>query len=194
MRRRWVGVAAALAIVASATFVVSFQSKRAREREEKMSPEATAEFFSPMGSPFAKVRVEVFTPFEKTCPSCILGAREVFKDILRKYKDKVRFEFIDTGAPQKNWEKIEKLGKSLEEQGVPPNPLAEAWILVNGKVKFNVGGETVILDEFPRPMDTSAKRFMKIIDEEVKRVYGVAEGYISRPSRRNLSPHRRPRT
>ena len=141
MRKRLVGVVAILAIIVSVSLVVFSRTKQSQSRGRGTAPKAAAELFSPMGSPFAKVWIEVYTPFDRTCPSCVLGAREVFKEILGRHKGKVRVQFFD--ADRLNLERKQRLARILESQGVPPLPFVEAWILVNGKIKFKVDGKEI---------------------------------------------------
>ena len=175
-RKRILGVAVALAVVGASAFVISLKSRRSSPSPKISSRE---DFFSPLGPADAVVRVEVYLPFDSVCPSCVLEARKVFEKILKRHPGKVRFEFVDMGSPQEIGpeekkplaEVKEELAKTLKRQGVFPDPNAEAWLLVNGRAKFRVEGQTVVLKRLPRPSDKTAHLLRRIIDEEVRRRY-----------------------
>ena len=165
-KRRVLGVAIALTIVWCSTVLISVRSKKREAPSEALSKAPGREdLLSPLGPPGAKVKVKIYIPFDSLCPSCVIEARKVFRRILRKHPGEVRFEFVDISGSMKL---KKELANALRSQGVLPDPNAEAWILVNGRAKFEVDGQTVVLKRLPRPSDRTARLLQRIIDEETR--------------------------
>jgi len=171
-RKRVVGVVSALAIIASISFIATYWSKG----EVKPLPgptggsEGREQLFAPIGPGTAPLKVLVFLPFDKVCPSCVKGAREVFQRIAKEQGGKVRFEFVDLEGKKKA--EIRRLVKALKAEGIPFNPKAETWLLIGDRVRFKVGGRTVLFDELPSPSGRGESLLREVIRQEVERLSG----------------------
>lgn len=129
------------------------------------------ELFRPMGSPSAKVKVDVYLSFEDSCASCVEEARSIFDRLLQKHKGKVRFKFLNTDERGVR----EELVPLLKREGLLGVPPGDVWVFVDGRAKFKLGGETYILNHLPMKGDPSERFLERIIDSEVRAAYPASE-------------------
>ena len=172
--KRVVVIIAVLVLIALQAVFVTVRSRKqapsSGEREPLVVQRKKA-LFSPMGSPSAKVKVDIYLSFEGSCASCIEETREIFGRLLQKHKGKIRFRFLNTDE-RKVREELVPLLKREGLLGVPPG---DVWVFVDGKAKFKLGGETYILNRLPMKGDPSERLFERILDAEVQAAYPDSE-------------------